>query len=965
MRLDVFIGLVVAAATTLLAHDIPALPGWPSQTQLTELAVLLVLLAGAVPFDFQLRQGWRTTATTVPHIAAALLLPPGLAAIVALLSHAFDRRGFVLRKFIFNTANTTFSVTAAAHVPQLIAGGGSLAGWNGLVAAALATLVYHLLQVIPLAIIIALDQRRPIWPALRHLVSPEQFMEFGLGILGGTVAVMIQLAPVWAAALSVPGALVFYGKREMDRAQRRSRDLALTSGVGRAIAGTLRPEVAFAAITALEVREALKLDGLALLPAGESLAFDAHVASDVDQPELRLALADRAVQTRRAIALRGDRTSPDPGLPPEVVAQPLNCLALPFGSRDGSPVGALVAWRAEHGAFTAEESLVLETLADHAAVALETARVSNEAAQAEGQRQAEVMHREALRRSEERFRSLVQNASDVIAILGPDGTVGYASPAAERAWGQTDEVLVGTNVFALVHPDQLEAARTHFDELLRQPGVNLEAELVLRHTDGSWREFEVVATNLLDVPAVGGIVATYHDITQRKGLQQELTRLAFRDSLTGLANRGLFVDRLERGLARADRLMRRLAVLFIDLDRFKIVNDSLGHHAGDALLVEIAARIRTCLREHDTAARLGGDEFTVLLEDLHDAEEAIQVAERIGTALAAPVVLNGRDLFISASIGIALSTPRRDQPNSLLRKADLALYRAKAEGRARFAMFDPSLEVAAVERLEVETDLRHALERGQLQVYYQPIVHLKTGTMTGLEALVRWQRPGQGLVLPSAFIPVAEETGLIEAIDQWVLEQACRQARIWHDTYPADPPLLMSVNLSARQFQHANLVAEIQRVLDTTGLDPRGLILEITESAVMSDPETAIATLRDLKALGIEVAIDDFGTGYSSLSYLKRFPVDTLKIDRSFVDGIPDDLQDTAIVQSVVALAKTLKLNVIGEGVETAAQRLHLSRLGCERGQGHLFAEPLPAFRIDALLREQVVLTSRSGQLAA
>jgi diguanylate cyclase (GGDEF)-like protein/PAS domain S-box-containing protein len=952
MRVWAFIALVGAAAALLVAHDLATLNSWPSESQLGTLVVLLLLLGAAGRFEFQLRTGWRTNATTVPHIAATLLLPPGLAAIVGFMARAMNPRPFVLRKFAFNTANTTLSVAAAAHVASAILSSANLVDFSGLIATFAATLVYHTIQVTLVATVFALDQRKPILPAARQVFSPEQFMEVGLGVLGGTVAVLIQVAPLWAVTLAVPGALILWGKKEMDRARRRSRDLALTSAVGRAVAGTLRPDVAFEAITSAEVLEALKLDGMALQPAeaAGASAFEAHVVCELDRPDLRRRVARRAVGARRTVREESATFA---------------CLAVPFGSRDGAPVGALVAWRMEHGHFSAEERLVLETLADHAAVALETHRLSREAAHAEGQRQADVIQREALRQSEERFRSLVQNASDVITILRRDGSIGYASPAAERVWGRSTDDLLGKRVFELVHPEQVDSAHTLFADVLNRPGVNMGLELSLWHTQGSWRQFEVVATNLLDVPAVEGIVVTYHDITQQNSLQQELRHMAFRDSLTGLPNRALFVDRLQQGLIRADRQLQHVAVLFLDLDRFKVVNDSLGHHAGDALLVEIATRLRACLRETDTAARLGGDEFTVLLDGIGSADDAIEIADRIHAALLAPIVIDSRELFISASIGIAISTPRQDDSNSLLRKADLALYRAKSDGRARFAIFDPSMEVEAVERLELETDLRRALERDEFRIEYQPIVDLSTDAITAVEALIRWERPGRGIVSPRAFVPIAEDTGLIVPIGQWLLEQACHQARRWQHRNPTIPPLTISVNLSARQFQHLSLVEDIERVLNDCGLPPCSLKLEITESAVMRDAEKAVMTLHALKRLGIQIAIDDFGTGYSSLSYLKQFPVDTLKIDQSFVDGIGSDAQDTAIVQSVVALAKTLNLDITAEGIETEAQRRHLQSLGCDSGQGYLFARPLSEEAIEQLLDQHAHRTPGALRRAA
>ncbi|MGH2366569.1 MAG: putative bifunctional diguanylate cyclase/phosphodiesterase [Chloroflexota bacterium] len=557
------------------------------------------------------------------------------------------------------------------------------------------------------------------------------------------------------------------------------------------------------------------------------------------------------------------------------------------------------------------------------------------------------------RAAEAHFRSLVANATEVIAIVDAAGTLRYQSPAAERVWGYAPEQLTGTNTHDLVHPDDRAAAQALFAQVLAGSGTTLTAELRLRHANGTWRDCEVVVTNRLADPGVAGLVATYRDVTERKRYERELAQLAFHDPLSGLPNRALFLDRLERALARAERHHRPVAVLFLDVDNFKVVNDSLGHGVGDQLLVTVAERIQTCLRAEDTAARLGGDEFTVLLEDVTAGHEAEAVAERIAATLQVPIVLQGREVVVTASIGIAFSAPGRDRPDGLLRHADLAMYRAKTAGKARWAVFDQSMNDAAVERLELETDLRRALDREEFRVYYQPITHLGSRRITEVEALVRWEHPQRGLVSPAQFIPVAEETGLIVPLGQWVLEEACRQTRIWHRECPAQPgeaPLTVSVNLSARQFQHPELVEDIARVLDETGIDSRSLKLEITESVVMANADAAVLTLHRLKDLGVQLAIDDFGTGYSSLSYLKRFPVDTLKIDRSFVDRLGQNPQDTAIVQSVVALAKTLRLSLTAEGVETAEQLGHLQELGCDRGQGYYFARPLPAVQVVTLL---------------
>jgi diguanylate cyclase (GGDEF)-like protein/PAS domain S-box-containing protein len=568
-----------------------------------------------------------------------------------------------------------------------------------------------------------------------------------------------------------------------------------------------------------------------------------------------------------------------------------------------------------------------------------------------------------VRQSEERFRKLAENASDVIVIVGSDGSLRYHSPAAERVWGYSSAVLRDANLHDMVLPEDRAAAHGLLDQAAQVPATSVTAEIRLRYADGSVRDFEVIANNLLADPTVGGIVLTSHDITEHKAFERELQRMAFHDALTNLPNRALFSDRLEHALARADRSSRSVAVLFLDLDNFKVVNDSLGHEVGDRLLVTVAERLQNCLRPGDTAARLGGDEFTVLLEDLDEADDdAVRVAQRIAEALRVPVSLEGHLVSPTASIGLAFRVGQDVSAEALLRSADLAMYRAKALGKARFEVFDASMDKGAMDRLELEADLRQAIEHSEFRVVYQPVLALATGVITGFEALVRWQHPRLGLVSPDVFIPLAEETGLVVQIGEWVLEAACRQACAWQAEFPSQPPLSMSVNLSARQFQHGGLLDDITRVLSRTQMDPHSLKLEITESVVMQDINASANTLHELTALGIHLVIDDFGTGYSSLSYLKRLPVDTLKIDRSFVDGLGQDAQDDAIVRSVIALAKSLNLSVTGEGIETEAQLAQLRAQGCDEGQGYYFSKPLPPEAAAALL---AAAGSRRIKLAA
>ncbi|RPJ28941.1 MAG: EAL domain-containing protein [Chloroflexi bacterium] len=448
-----------------------------------------------------------------------------------------------------------------------------------------------------------------------------------------------------------------------------------------------------------------------------------------------------------------------------------------------------------------------------------------------------------------------------------------------------------------------------------------------------------------------GRVWSFHDITQRKQAEEKLIYTALHDPLTNLPNRVLFMDRLQHAMERAKRHKDyKFAVLYLDLDRFKVVNDSLGHAIGDLLLIQSALRLASCLRSEDTIARLGGDEFVILLEDIQDAIDVTHIANRIQADLALPYDLEGHKVFVSVSMGIVLNAARYEQPDNVLRDADIAMYRAKGQGRGRYEMFDTAMLARAMTRLELETDLRKALECKEFIVHYQPIVELGTRRIVGFEALVRWQHPTRGLVMPSEFIPTAEETGIIVPIGHWVLVEACRQICEWQEQFPADPPLTVSVNLSARQCSQTDLVQKVAGVLQKTGLPASNLKLELTESMIVEDAESTSAMLSELRALGVQVQIDDFGTGYSSLGYLQRLPIDTLKIDRTFVSRIGKNGSGSEIIQTILILAHDLGMKVIAEGIETDEQLSKLKSMECEYGQGYLFTKPVDSQTIEALL---------------
>jgi diguanylate cyclase (GGDEF)-like protein len=537
-----------------------------------------------------------------------------------------------------------------------------------------------------------------------------------------------------------------------------------------------------------------------------------------------------------------------------------------------------------------------------------------------------------LKTRERRFRALVQNSADVIAVFSEDGDARYVSPSGEAI--AQDDV-----------PRLSDAAR----KLAGRPGATQSVELRLRHRDGGHRDMEARVANLLDDPAVDGYVVNARDITERKALEHQLTHRAFHDPLTELANRALFADRLEQALRRRSRPDSSLAVLCLDLDDFKDVNDSLGHAAGDDLLAAVARRLGDCIRAPDTVARLGGDEFALLLEDVEGDLGAARVAQRVLAAFDEPLGAGGRELVVTASIGIATNSPVGRTGQDLLRNADVAMYAAKSRGKGGFEHFEQGMHAALVERLALEADLRSAIDREEFVLHYQPVVELPGGAVRGVEALIRWQHPERGLLSPAHFVELAEHTGLIIPIGSWALSAACRQAVRWRDELGGAHPVAMSVNLSVRQLRDPRVVEHVRTALQTSRLDPADLLLEITES-VMVDEEAMIRTLADIRKLGVRLAIDDFGSKYSSLSYLRRLPIDVLKVDREFVRGVAPGSSESALLEAILAMSESMGLDTIVEGVETGEEEEELERMGCRLAQGFRFAIPLEADAVARML---------------
>ena len=560
---------------------------------------------------------------------------------------------------------------------------------------------------------------------------------------------------------------------------------------------------------------------------------------------------------------------------------------------------------------------------------------------------------QALEASERRFKALTESAMDIVTVLDAEGVIRYQSTSVKHLLGYDPADMLGKSQFDLVHHDDAANMREAFKQLIEAGQMEAPIEFRARNSDGVWRTLESIGKNCLNNPEVGGIIVNTRDVTDRKVIQAHIQHLAFHDALTGLPNRSLMQDRVSQAITRAERMGSRFAVMFIDIDNFKNINDSLGHDVGDELLRQVAKRLTASVRGHDTIARQGGDEFIVLLDQLEGHQGATRVAQKVLEALRTVYRVGGADQHVSGSIGIALyPDDGRDAP-TLLKNADTAMFHGKSLGKNTYQFFTPQMNIAVKRRAAMESNLRAAVKNGDFALVYQPQVDLNTGEIVALEALVRWVSEDSGTMMPGEFIPLAEETGLINEIGEWVLREACRQAVAWQKA--GFPPRRVAINLSARQLAEKGFTDLLLKTLKETGLDPNLLELEITESQVMRQGEGSVMLLNEIASLGVLLAVDDFGTGYSSLSYLKRLPIGKLKIDQSFVRDITVDPNDTAIVVAIINMAKSLDLDIIAEGIETAGQLTLLRAKGCSVGQGYYFSVPLSADDLAPMLAKQSI----------
>jgi diguanylate cyclase (GGDEF)-like protein/PAS domain S-box-containing protein len=723
-------------------------------------------------------------------------------------------------------------------------------------------------------------------------------------------------------------------------AERQAAELRLLDEVGTALARELEPHVIFKTVVEAIARTfGYSLVSLYLIDEGQLVLQNViGYERSFEMIPLWKGVMGRVARTNQAAFV------PDGSQDPDFISElegHISEVCVPL--HDGGQVVGVLNLESVNGVPLTEADLRLMTaLAVHVDSAISRARLYIEA-----------------RESERRYRSVVEGVQEVIFQTDGDGRWTFLNPAWTEITGYSTEESLGLSLYDVAHQDDREWLLGQYGKLISGETPSFQVEVRIITNDGETRWLETRA-RLTDARAVtmAGISGTLTDITERKRAEEALKEsqeryrhLAMHDPLTSLPNRALFFDRLESAMTTRERRGNGIAVLFIDLDGFKLVNDSLGHEAGDRLLVIAGQRLARFIRPGDTVARLGGDEFAILLDGLADTRHATRIAERLLEALKPAFIIDAQEVFVSASIGVAISTDGSDRPADLLRSADIALYEAKGAGRATYAVFEPHMSAPVVARLKQETDLRRAIDRGELRLHYQPAYDVMSGRVTGVEALVRWEHPELGLLAPADFIHAAEATGLVVPMGLWALREACQRAIIWHKQSGNQP--IICVNLSARQLQDPFLIREVSQALEDTGLPPENLELEITESIVMAEATNTRKTLADLKQLGLRIAIDDFGTGYSSLSYLRDLPVDNLKIDRSFVAGLDDDQGSQAIIRAIATLAHELGLVVTAEGIETAEQLAHIRALGIDMAQGYYLNRPVPLDQLNLLAKPQ------------